>query len=99
MSVCHGCATCGVRNDCYRVSASGALTERLVKSGGAVLFFVGSLLFATTTWAGSTPFVFSLFLLGHLCWLVAGAVMKDRGTLLSNAMYLVFDVSAVWIRL
>lgn len=77
----------------------GILVEWVTKWGGTPLFFFGSLLFATTQWAGNEPMVFVLFLLGHLIWVAFAIVLKDRGFLLLNLMYVAFDLSAIWIRL
>jgi hypothetical protein len=98
-SVCDGCGTCLSRQSCLRVTRTGGIIEFLAKSGGGSLFFLGSLLFATTRWAGETPWVFMVFLGGHFFWAIAGIVMRDRGTILTNIMYLAFDISAIWIRL
>lgn len=69
-----------------------------MKVGGTLAFFAGSLLFALTTWAGTVPWIFAVFFLGHGCWLAAGVVMKDRGTVALNGMYLLFDALAFAIR-
>lgn len=98
MSECVGCLTCEARESCFRVSPAGRWSERILKLGGSVLFFAGALLFAVTTWAGSAAWVFGMFFVGHLCWAIAGGVMRDRGTVFLNATYLLFDASAVWIR-
>lgn len=97
--ICGGCSTCAQRDSCFRVSRRGSLFEAGAKFAGATVFFLGSLLFASTTWAGSAPWVFGLFLIGHACWFAAGLAMKDRGTVVMNAIYVAFDISAILIRL
>lgn len=96
---CSGCATCVDAADCFRATAGGRRFEKVMKFGGTFAFLVGSVCFAFTTWAGSVPWIFALFFLGHGCWLAAGVIMKDRGTVMLNSMYLLFDALACALRL
>ena len=84
--------------DCESVRGKSRL-EVWIKAVGSFCFFFGSLLFATTNWAGNSPKTFLLFGVGHLLWGIAGILMRDRSVLLLNSMYIFFDTLAISIRL
>lgn len=97
-AVCAGCAACPVGDECPRRHRDADI-ERIAKWGGSALSFVGSLLLATTTAAGASPYVFLLFLVANTAWVVAGLLMRDRAVVATSALGVAFNLSAAYIRL
>ena len=96
--ICAGCSACAVRDECGRHKRD-ANVEQIAKWGGAALSFLGSLLLATAKGAGSSPYVFVLFLVANTAWAVAGLAMKDRAVVTTSVLGVAFNLSAAYIRL
>ena len=96
--LCAGCSACPVRDACSRRNGD-AQVEQIAKWGGSALSFVGSLLLATTQSAGTSPFVFLLFLVANTAWVVAGLSMRDRALVTTSLLGVAFNLSATFIRL
>lgn len=70
-----------------------------IKWSGNIWFYTGAVLVSASAYLSSQSWVFVTFLLGHITWLFAGYVMRDRPLFFQNLVFIPIDSWAVLVRL